>query len=95
MKAPHFDFLTIFGLRGEKRHSLLFQISYTFSALKYLTDADLDVVLSISDPHFANGSAAQPKLRRLPLGLVSLWALRKPLKIVRDKLQRPGKSPRD
>jgi SAM-dependent methyltransferase len=64
-------------------------------AMRYLTNTNLEVVLGACDPRFATGPAAATQLSRLRVALVALWALRKPARVVKDKLAKPSKSVRD
>jgi SAM-dependent methyltransferase len=75
--------------------SRAFYANHSCGAVRYLTDTDLEVVLSACDPRFATGLSAAMRLSRLRAALVALWLLRKPARVVKDKLARPSKSVRD
>jgi SAM-dependent methyltransferase len=64
-------------------------------ALKYLTDTNLEVVRDSLDPSRAVDAGAAAQLRRLRLGMMALWALRKPARLLKDKLRQPRKGLRD
>ena len=57
-----------------------------YGAIKAVTDFSLRFALDFANPRFAIQPCYRGKLRRLQFLLVAIWALRKPVAIVRNKL---------
>jgi SAM-dependent methyltransferase len=58
-----------------------------FGGVRFLTDGEARFILDVTDPAMAKDAAARRKLRRLRTGLLAVWAFRKPVVVVRNKLR--------
>ena len=66
-----------------------------YGAIKSVTDFSLQFALDFANPRFATQQCYTGKLRRLQFLLITIWVLRKPVAIVRNKLSLGCHSLRD
>jgi SAM-dependent methyltransferase len=87
--------LTALWTRSGFRLKQAWYANQLYGALRWMTELEPDFLLQFTASRTARSGAASAELFATRIGLLTLWAARKPQRLVRGKLERRRYGPRD